>query len=136
MILQYTGLILVYVSILASTLSPPDLGSERDVGLEAETKRGYRFPKPEGGFPKYFHEPGGAESGDDPLANHYDSRFYHRVLDYEDKRDTQVHMSRAYLTFFREESLETWLAHGTLLGWWWNGKVGLPLFLLRRKGLM
>jgi hypothetical protein len=32
-------------------------------------------------------------------------------------------MTRAYLNFFREQGLETWIAHGTLLGWWWNGKV-------------
>jgi hypothetical protein len=32
-------------------------------------------------------------------------------------------MVRAYLGFFREKGLETWIAHGTLLGWWWNGAV-------------
>jgi hypothetical protein len=32
-------------------------------------------------------------------------------------------MIRAYLTFFRDNKLDTWIAHGTLLGWWWNGKV-------------
>jgi hypothetical protein len=37
--------------------------------------------------------------------------------------DTQAHMMRAYLTFFRDKGLDTWIAHGTLLGWWWNGKV-------------
>jgi phosphorylcholine metabolism protein LicD len=31
-------------------------------------------------------------------------------------------MIRAYLRFFRDNRLETWIAHGTLLGWWWNGK--------------
>ncbi|KAJ4369588.1 mannosyltransferase [Neocucurbitaria cava] len=31
-------------------------------------------------------------------------------------------MVRAYLNFFRENGLDTWIAHGTLLGWWWNGK--------------
>ncbi|KAI8943614.1 hypothetical protein NX059_001603 [Plenodomus lindquistii] len=31
-------------------------------------------------------------------------------------------MIRAYLNFFRENNLDTWIAHGTLLGWWWNGK--------------
>jgi phosphorylcholine metabolism protein LicD len=28
---------------------------------------------------------------------------------------------RSYLTTFAALNLETWLAHGTLLGWWWNG---------------
>lgn len=72
----------------------------------------------EEGWPKYFHEPGGTD-----LSNHYDSRYEHGVLSYEEKQDTQVHMMRAYLDFFRKNGIETWLAHGTLLGWWWNGKV-------------
>lgn len=67
---------------------------------------------------KYFHEPGGSE-----LGNHYDSRFHHGIQDYADRKDTQLHLLRAYLTYFNENKLETWLAHGTLLGWWWNGKV-------------
>lgn len=67
---------------------------------------------------KHFHEPG----SDDQLG-HYDSRYFKGVLSYEDKRDTQVHMVRAYLDTFREKGIETWIAHGTLLGWWWNGKV-------------
>jgi hypothetical protein len=32
-------------------------------------------------------------------------------------------MIRAYLMTFNELGLETWIAHGTLLGWWWNGKI-------------
>lgn len=67
---------------------------------------------------KYFHEPGGSE-----LGNHYDSRYFGGIQTYEEKQDTQIHMIRAYLTFFAEKGVETWLAHGTLLGWWWNGKV-------------
>lgn len=31
-------------------------------------------------------------------------------------------MIRAYLKWFRDQGLDTWIAHGTLLGWWWNGK--------------
>ena len=67
---------------------------------------------------KYFHEPGNTD-----LLGHYDTRFYKGLLSYEEKRDTQVHMMRAYLDIFREKGIETWIAHGTLLGWWWNGKV-------------
>lgn len=81
-------------------------------------KRKKKKKKDEGGLPKYFHEPGGSE-----LGNHYDSRFEHGIQDYADRKNTQLHMLRAYLTFFHENHLETWLAHGTLLGWWWNGRV-------------
>lgn len=69
---------------------------------------------------KYFHEP-----GSDDLLGHYDSRYFEDLLSYEDKRDAQVHMIRAYLETFRQKGIETWIAHGTLLGWWWNGKVCL-----------
>ncbi|KAF2128885.1 hypothetical protein P153DRAFT_263385, partial [Dothidotthia symphoricarpi CBS 119687] len=66
---------------------------------------------------KYFHEPGGDET-----LGHYDKRYFHGVVSDEERTDTQKHMVRAYLTFFREQELDTWIAHGTLLGWWWNGK--------------
>ncbi|KAE9984227.1 hypothetical protein BLS_002821 [Venturia inaequalis] len=67
---------------------------------------------------KYFHEP-----GSDDIFGHYDSRYFHGVVDYDTRTDTLHHMIRAYLLFFRERGLETWIAHGTLLGWWWNGKM-------------
>ncbi len=69
---------------------------------------------------KYFHEPGG-----DDLLGHYDKRFFKGVVSYEERTDTLHHMIRAYLNRFHELGLETWIAHGTLLGWWWNGKVRL-----------
>ncbi|MCJ1439926.1 MAG: hypothetical protein MMC23_000407 [Stictis urceolatum] len=70
---------------------------------------------------KYFHEPASHEAGADDLLGHYDTRFFKEKLSYEDKRAVQVHMVRAYLETFKEKGIETWIAHGTLLGWWWNG---------------
>ncbi|KAK4690219.1 hypothetical protein P7C71_g6515, partial [Lecanoromycetidae sp. Uapishka_2] len=70
------------------------------------------------GWPKYFQEPGNTQ-----LSNHYDIRYEHGILSYDEKQDAQVHMMRGYLDFFKENGIETWLAHGTLLGWWWNGKM-------------
>jgi hypothetical protein len=32
-------------------------------------------------------------------------------------------MIRAYLTVLRNLHVETWIAHGTLLGWWWNAQI-------------
>ncbi|KAL8922752.1 MAG: hypothetical protein Q9172_003429 [Xanthocarpia lactea] len=81
-------------------------------------KPGYRMKRKDDGLPKYFHEPGGSE-----LGMHYDTRYHHGIQDYADRKDTQLHMLRAYLTFFNHHHIETWLAHGTLLGWWWNGKM-------------
>ncbi|KAK4252015.1 LicD family-domain-containing protein [Corynascus novoguineensis] len=38
-------------------------------------------------------------------------------------RTVLTHLIRAYLQTFARLRLETWLAHGTLLGWWWNGGI-------------
>ncbi|KAL8817084.1 MAG: hypothetical protein Q9223_004011 [Gallowayella weberi] len=71
-------------------------------------------------IPKYFNEP---DESVRHYSAHYDIRYYRGIQDYSDRRDMQLHMMRAYLTFFHENHLESWLAHGTLLGWWWNGKT-------------
>ncbi len=73
-----------------------------------------------GVYPKYFHE--GKEGG---ALHHYDGRFQHGILPDAIRKDAQTHMVRAYLEFSKEHELETWLAHGTLLGWWWNAKVSI-----------
>lgn len=54
---------------------------------------------------------------------HYDGRFGNTVL----KNDEQVsHLSalmQSYLSTMADLGAETWIMHGTLLGWWWNQKV-------------
>jgi hypothetical protein len=67
---------------------------------------------------KYFHEP-----GHDDILGHYDTRFFTTPVPDEERSRTLTYMIRAYLNFFEDHGLETWIAHGTLLGWWWNGKV-------------
>ncbi|KAJ5633778.1 hypothetical protein N7528_001620 [Penicillium herquei] len=67
---------------------------------------------------KYFHEP-----GRDDILGHYDTRFFTSPVDDASRSETLIHMIRAYLNFFNENELETWIAHGTLLGWWWNGRI-------------
>ncbi|KAF2397145.1 hypothetical protein EJ06DRAFT_162688 [Trichodelitschia bisporula] len=75
-------------------------------------------PRDQHASTKYFHEP-----GSDDILGHYDTRYFKEVVSYEERTDTLHHMMRAYLEYFREAGLETWIAHGTLLGWWWNGKL-------------
>ncbi|KAF7945357.1 hypothetical protein EAE96_010132 [Botrytis aclada] len=68
---------------------------------------------------KYFHEPGG-----DDILGHYDIRYFQgNPVTYEEKQDSLQYLIKSYLTTFRERNIETWIAHGTLLGWWWNGKI-------------
>lgn len=67
---------------------------------------------------KYFHEPGG-----DNELGHYDIRYFKKKVPYEEHRPALEHLIKSYLTTFRALGVETWLAHGTLLGWWWNGRI-------------
>ncbi|KIV99024.1 hypothetical protein, variant [Verruconis gallopava] len=59
----------------------------------------------------------------DDILGHYDARYFKGVVDYDVRTDTLHHLIRSYLLFFQEKGLETWIAHGTLLGWWWNGQI-------------
>ena len=104
--------------LIEATLIPRSVTEFKDRLTTRRRKKKLLAEVTDDGWPKYFHEPGGSE-----LGNHYDSRYEHGILSYDDKQDTQVHMMRAYLDFFKKNGMETWLAHGTLLGWWWNGKV-------------
>lgn len=72
---------------------------------------------------KYFHEPVGHEKGADDRLGHYDVRYFHGMVSEEERAESLHHMVIAYLDFFRLNKLETWIAHGALLGWWWNGEV-------------
>ncbi|KAI1745370.1 LicD family-domain-containing protein [Xylaria scruposa] len=67
---------------------------------------------------KYFHEPGW-----DNESGHYDSRYFSGKVPYEQHRPALRHLIRSYLTTFKTLGVETWLAHGSLLGWWWNGRI-------------
>ncbi|TQS33401.1 hypothetical protein Golomagni_06255 [Golovinomyces magnicellulatus] len=66
----------------------------------------------------YFVEPGGSLA-----RQHYDKRFFKDEVAYEEHRFVLRDLIRSYLSTLREYRVETWLAHGTLLGWWWNGQI-------------
>ncbi|CAK3762125.1 Hypothetical predicted protein [Lecanosticta acicola] len=67
---------------------------------------------------KYFHESN--------FHQHYDGRFADRPLKYDER---QMHLSaliRTYLSAMNDMGAigrETWLMHGTLLGWYWNRRI-------------
>ena len=67
---------------------------------------------------KYFHE-----AGTDDVLGHYDRRFFHGIIPNLHRKELLSDMMRAYLCFFDKIVMDTWIAHGTLLGWWWNGQV-------------
>ncbi|KAK6351098.1 hypothetical protein TWF718_004269 [Orbilia javanica] len=66
---------------------------------------------------KYFQEPGVAAAG------HYDGRYYIGFVTDKERQRTLTHLIRAWLQWTQSQGIETWLAHGTLLGWWWNNHI-------------
>jgi len=53
---------------------------------------------------------------------HYDGRFGKKELSYINKKAAIASAARAYLTTMKDIGAETWIMHGSLLGWWWNKK--------------
>lgn len=67
---------------------------------------------------KYFFEAGG-----DAELSHYDRRYFKEKVPYEQHNLMLELLIKSYLEVFDRIKAETWIAHGTLLGWWWNGKI-------------
>lgn len=127
-VLSFTTALLAAVASAAPSPAPveeraveersPATGGTRKQSSEEYTHREKTDARDAGSTTKYFHEP-----GSDDILGHYDSRYFKEVVDYDVRTDTLHHLMRSYLLFFREKGLETWIAHGTLLGWWWNGQI-------------
>lgn len=50
-------------------------------------------------------------------------RFADRVLSYTAQKSNLSLLMESYLYTMRDLGAETWIMHGTLMGWWWNRKV-------------
>lgn len=69
--------------------------------------------------PKYFSE---ARIFENVLGDHYDWRFFNGIQLGSNEQVTTLHkMVRVWLSFCRMTGVTTWLAHGSLLSWYWNG---------------
>ncbi|KAM5343154.1 hypothetical protein ACJ41O_014120 [Fusarium nematophilum] len=102
---------LVSLSTPAVLASPSQRHDRRAATPPSLSKRKDRTPK-------YFHEAGGnLELG------HYDRRYFQEKVPYEEHRFVLRDLIRSYLTSMNSYGVETWIAHGTLLGWWWNGQI-------------
>ncbi|KAK4504513.1 hypothetical protein PRZ48_005429 [Zasmidium cellare] len=74
------------------------------------------YVNPEEDHPyKYFHE--------STFHPHYDGRFGDRILKYDEQQAHLKALIQTYLSTMNSIGAETWLMHGTLLGWYWNRKV-------------
>ncbi|POR37825.1 Uncharacterized protein TPAR_01961, partial [Tolypocladium paradoxum] len=56
---------------------------------------------------------------------HYDARFMVEPLDEAPHRAAIRVLIQTYLATCRELGVQTWLMHGSLLGWWWGNKASL-----------
>lgn len=64
---------------------------------------------------KYFHE--------STFNQHYDGRFAASALPDQERREHLVALIQTWLSSMHDLGMETWLAHGTLLGWYWNRRI-------------
>ena len=64
---------------------------------------------------KYFHEAS--------FHNHYDGRFADRQLGYEERKSNLTLLIQTYLATMNDLGAETFIMHGSLLGWWWNRRA-------------
>jgi hypothetical protein len=71
---------------------------------------------------KYFKEPRGRE------LHHYDARYFRGRVSAEMRAETLSQLIVAFLEIMESEGIVAWLAHGTLMGWYWNGQA-LPWYL-------
>lgn len=51
------------------------------------------------------------------------SRFADHVLGEDEQKEALKNLLQTYLATMSDIGVQTWLMHGTLLGWWWNKKV-------------
>ncbi|KAK6461740.1 LicD family-domain-containing protein [Scheffersomyces coipomensis] len=55
------------------------------------------------------------------IGGHYDWRFFHEIVNYSVLQDPVLHgLNRAWLKFTNRVGTKTWIAHGTLLSWYWD----------------
>lgn len=54
---------------------------------------------------------------------HYDGRFASKTLPDHLRHPHLTLLMQTYLSFMRSVGAETWIMHGSLLGWWWNRKI-------------
>jgi hypothetical protein len=122
------ALIAIVTLMLARPLSRPVGASSGKTNQQAgegspgrsifESSEGKMSPNSPNAPPKYFHEPKGS------LARvHYDLRYFTEEVSYDRHRGVLRNLIQSYLSIFDDLGIETWIAHGTLLGWWWNGAI-------------
>ncbi|KAL1305678.1 hypothetical protein AAFC00_007271 [Neodothiora populina] len=101
-------------SVFGSPFPPP---SRRDADFNSVRTRLKHDHSGKGGDDpgKYFHE--------STFHPHYDGRFAEKPLPYDEKRVHLTALVQTYLSTMNDIGAETWIMHGSLLGWFWNKKI-------------
>ncbi|KAJ9149709.1 Protein MNN4 [Coniochaeta hoffmannii] len=107
--MQLCGLVLLLTALTKSVRGEIDLSGIR---RRPEVTRSSTASGPSN---KYFREA--------TFHPHYDGRFADHALGYQDQQRALRNLMRAYLRTFSQLGVDTWLVHGSLLGWWWGKKV-------------
>ncbi|CAK9440327.1 uncharacterized protein LODBEIA_P44270 [Lodderomyces beijingensis] len=73
--------------------------------------------------PKFFYEASLLRSiPDDWQGEHYDWRFFSELTVNKPEQSVVLHrLVKNWLAFARNHGIVTWIAHGSLLSWYWNG---------------
>ncbi|KAL2012981.1 hypothetical protein VTN00DRAFT_506 [Thermoascus crustaceus] len=106
-------LVLGFLGLLAAAVRPV-CGDADFMSVRTSLAKDYSG---KGGDPaeKYFHE--------STFHPHYDGRFASDVLPEEESLPHLTALMQTYLATMSDIGAETWIMHGTLLGWWWNQKI-------------
>ncbi|KAK4969845.1 mannosyltransferase [Elasticomyces elasticus] len=126
MYLAFSSLVLLVLFVcgeivLSAALPPvaaaPELVRRRDADFNSVRTRLFDDHSGRKGDPKdkYFHE--------SIFHPHYDGRFADKPLPSDERRAYLVALVHTYLSTMNDIGAETWIMHGTLLGWWWNRKI-------------
>lgn len=104
--------LLGFLSICAPSVLVAADADFLDVRLSLDRDRSGKRGDPKD---KYFHE-----STFDP---HYDGRFANSKVSDGEKLSHLQAMMQTFLATMADIGAETWIMHGTLLGWWWNQRI-------------
>ncbi|KAI9773131.1 MAG: hypothetical protein M1840_008252 [Geoglossum simile] len=116
---------LLFLLVLSWLVGAVDSGpiEKRDADFASvRTHLDKDFTSRSGPEQKYFHE--------SVYHYHYDGRFASHRLSYDEKKIALPVLLRAFVSTMRDIGAETWIMHGTLLGWWWNSKVNTAATVL------
>lgn len=66
---------------------------------------------------------GTTKSNNPSFSDHYDGRFAENKLKYAPRREALSALVQSYLQTMAGIEADTWIVHGTLIGWWWNQRI-------------